>query len=97
MELHTFKNVNSCWYSKIYFFLMTSVGYNSNIHLTVVDFFNHCVLDIRGSLTQLFSCIGVYCILSFATDTIDIKIYRLLMSYFVCKHIDRYTTTYVAL
>ncbi len=34
------KNVNSCWNTKITFYLKTFGGQNSNPPLNVVDFFN---------------------------------------------------------
>ncbi len=40
MEQHTFKNVNSCWNTKITAYLETSGGQNSNLYLNVVHFFN---------------------------------------------------------
>jgi hypothetical protein len=41
-EEHTLKNVNSCYLTKIYFYLVTSGGRNSNICL-IVYFFNTSV------------------------------------------------------
>ncbi len=50
---------NSCLNTKIYSCLVTSGGYNSNLYLIVIYFFNARFLDICVSLRQLFSCIGV--------------------------------------
>ncbi len=60
MEQHTLKIVNNCLNTNIYYYLETSGGQSNNIYVNVVHFFQHqCQLDIRGSLRQLFSCIGV--------------------------------------
>jgi len=40
MEQHALKNVNSCWNTKISFYLETSGGQNYNLYLNVVHFFN---------------------------------------------------------
>ncbi len=40
MEQHAFKNVNSCFNTKIYTYFETSGGQSSNLHLNVVCFFN---------------------------------------------------------
>ncbi len=45
--------------TKIYFYLVTSDGQNSNVNLIVVYFFITSVLDIYGSLRLLLSCKGV--------------------------------------
>jgi hypothetical protein len=42
-EHHALKNVNSCWNTKITFYLGTCVGQNSNLHLNAVHFFNASV------------------------------------------------------
>jgi hypothetical protein len=38
MEKRTFKKVNSCWNTKINFYLETSGGQNYNLYLNVVHF-----------------------------------------------------------
>jgi hypothetical protein len=38
MKQHALKNVNSCQNTKIYFYLVTSGGQNSNLYLNVVHF-----------------------------------------------------------
>ncbi len=43
MEQCNLNNVNSCWNTKISFYLETSDGQNSNLHLNVVHFFNASV------------------------------------------------------
>ncbi len=43
MEHHTFKNVNNCLDTNIYFYLGTSGGQSSNLYLNVVHFFNTSV------------------------------------------------------
>jgi hypothetical protein len=43
MEQHALKNVNNCYNTKIYFYFVTSSGWNSNIYLIVVYFFNTSV------------------------------------------------------
>jgi hypothetical protein len=43
MEHHTLKNVNKCLNTNIYFYLATSGGQSSNLHLNVVHFFNTSV------------------------------------------------------
>ncbi len=59
-EQHAFKNVNKCWNTNIYSYLETSGGQSSNPYLNVVHFFKHqSLLEICGSLRQLFSCIFV--------------------------------------
>ncbi len=54
------KNVNNCLNTNIYSYLETSGGQSSNLYSNVVIFFQHqCLLEICGSLRQLFSCIVV--------------------------------------
>jgi hypothetical protein len=36
MEQHDLKNVNSCWNTKINFYLETTIGQSSNLYLNVV-------------------------------------------------------------
>jgi hypothetical protein len=40
MEQHTLKNVNTCLNTKFYFYLETSGGRNSYLHLNAIHFFN---------------------------------------------------------
>jgi len=40
MEQHAYKNVNSCWNTKITFYLDTYGGENFILYLNVVHFFN---------------------------------------------------------
>jgi hypothetical protein len=51
--------------TKINFYLVASGGENSNQHLIVVYFLTSMLLNICDSLRQLFSCIGVYYVLSY--------------------------------
>ncbi len=59
MEQLNLKNVNNCLNTNIYSYLETSGGKSFNLYLNVVHIFNTSVLDICGSLSWLFSCIGV--------------------------------------
>ncbi len=52
-----FKDVNNCLNTKIYSYIETFVGQNSNAYLNVVQ--HQSRLEICGSLKQLFSFIGV--------------------------------------
>jgi hypothetical protein len=42
-EQHALKNVNNCLNTNIYYYLETSGGQSSNLHLNVVHFFNTSV------------------------------------------------------
>jgi len=53
------KMKKKCLNTYIYFYLQTSGGQSSNLHLNVVDFFNTSVNKTSVSLRQLFSCTGV--------------------------------------
>jgi len=60
MRRHYLKNVNSCRNTNITFYLETAGVQNSILNLIVVHFFQpQCLLDIGGSLKELFSCIGI--------------------------------------
>jgi hypothetical protein len=43
MERHALKNVINCLNTNIYFYLETSGGHSSNLHLNVIHFFNTSV------------------------------------------------------
>jgi hypothetical protein len=43
MEQYALQNVNNCLNTNIYFYLATSDGQSSNLHLNVVHFFNTSV------------------------------------------------------
>ncbi len=60
MEQHALKNANNGLNTNIYSYLGTSGGQSSDPYLNVVQFYKHqSLLEICGSLRQLFSCIGV--------------------------------------
>jgi hypothetical protein len=67
MEKRTLKNANSCWNTKMSFNFETSGGWNSNLYLNVVHFFQgQCLVDICGSFKHLFSCMGVKYVLYYS-------------------------------
>jgi len=43
MEQNALKDVNSCWNTKITFYLETSGGQSSNLYLNFIYIFNTCV------------------------------------------------------
>jgi hypothetical protein len=57
MEQHALKNINSCWNTKIAFYLEISGGPNSNLFLNFVNFFITSVNYI--SVTVYDSCLPV--------------------------------------
>ncbi len=40
MELNTLKNVKNDWNAKVAFYLETSVGQSTNLHINIFDFFS---------------------------------------------------------
>ncbi len=63
MEQHDLKNISSCWNIKTIYYLETSGGQNSSLHLNVAHFLTPVLIRHLGSLTQLISYIGVYYVL----------------------------------
>ncbi len=43
IEQHALQGINNCWNTNISFYLETSGGQNSNLHLNIVPFFNNSV------------------------------------------------------
>jgi hypothetical protein len=54
MEQRTFKNVNNCLNTNIYYYLEISGGQSSNLYLNVVPFFNTSVRHLWQLKTVVF-------------------------------------------